>query len=132
MASSLLGGTPVVGMMGLRIGKCLQTRARLQLLLARTLCPPSDLYSSNSKCYQLKPPGETAVGQGCHCGFHKREGNPSSERLSDSSKVTSKSVGRLGALPAGNCARACCRFLKAQKFLPPEARFPSPQVWAQH
>ena len=56
MVSSLLGGTPVVGMMGLRTGKCLQTRSRLQLLLARTLCLPSDLYSSNSKCYQLKPP----------------------------------------------------------------------------
>lgn len=56
MASSLLGGTPVMGMMSVRIGKCLQTRTRLQLLLARTLCLQSDLYSSNSKCYQLKPP----------------------------------------------------------------------------
>lgn len=43
---------------------------------------------------------ETAVGQACHHGFYKREGNPRSESQSDSSKVTSKSVGRPEALPA--------------------------------
>jgi len=60
------------------------------------------------------------VGQRWHLRFHKREGNPSSERLRDSSKVASKSMGRPGALPAsGNPALACCVFFKAQRFPTP-------------
>ena len=47
----------------------------------------------------LQRPRETAVGQRCHLRFHRREGNPGSERLSDSSKVTSKSVGRVWGPP---------------------------------
>ncbi|KAF6109516.1 hypothetical protein HJG60_010789 [Phyllostomus discolor] len=43
---------------------------------------------------------DTAVRQACHHGFYKREGNPGSEGLRDSSQVTSKSVGRPEALPA--------------------------------
>lgn len=115
LASSLVGDTPVVGMMDIRIGKCLQTRNKTSAVITRT----SFLIRSMLQQLKVLPaetyrgPWETAAWLGCHLRFHKREGNPSSERLRDSPKVTSKSVGRSGALPtSGSPALVCCVFLK--------------------
>lgn len=115
MASSLVGDTPVVGMMDIRIGKCLQTRNKTSAVITRT----SSLIRSMLQQLEVLPaetyrgPWETAAWPGCHLRFHKREGNPSSERLRDSPKVTSKSVGRSAALPtSGSPALVCCVFLK--------------------
>lgn len=67
---------------------------------------------------------ETAVGQACHHGFYKREGNPGSERLSDSSQVTSKSVGRPQALPAPQPCPCTLYIFKSSAVSPARSSIP--------